>query len=221
MALIKTKDGSHTVQCEQFGVTYHSIHGSINESLHVFIKMGLQYKAHLKQSINILEVGFGTGLNAYLTLLNKEDKTSINYHSLEAYPLKEPDYKALNYASIIGRSTEEINYFETLHTTPSGQLTPITDGFSLQKVKTLLHDFEANEDSFDLIYFDAFAPNTQPELWTTAIFEKLYKMLKTDGTLVTYCAKGDVKRSLKAAGYDIERLPGPPGKREMIRANKL
>lgn len=216
----ETKDGSKTLYIEALDEHYHSFHGALQESLHVFIKYGLHDST--AQPLRILEVGLGTGLNALLTcvesIVNYKGEREISYDSLEAYPLIEEEWKATEYEGISDLA-EGATLYEKIHTSPWEQPVELAPGFALTKHKTKLQDFETSQ-YFDLIYYDAFAPSAQPELWTEEVFEKLYAMTAPGGFLVTYCAKGQVKRNMKAAGFTVEALPGPPGKREMTRATK-
>ncbi|MDT8412309.1 MAG: tRNA (5-methylaminomethyl-2-thiouridine)(34)-methyltransferase MnmD [Vicingaceae bacterium] len=219
MELKKTADGSHTLFIPELNETYHSIHGAIQESQHVFIKNGLHYFGD-KKTIHILEIGFGTGLNALLTLLAIENSSQIvNYVSLEKFPLSNELIQQLNYPTQLKIDTAQTALFNQLHTCQWNTPTPISNNFDLLKIEEDLADFQTTT-TFDLIYFDAFAPEKQAELWTDVIFSKIYSLLNTGGILVTYCAKGVVKRTLKSVGFQLETLPGPPGKREMIRAIK-
>ncbi len=215
--IITTKDGSNSLESAVFGEAYHSIHGAIQESEYVFIGHGLEYMAYRKDIINVFEMGFGTGLNAWLTyLFAKENNVAINYYSIEQYPVALETAKELNYTN----TTEEIIDFEKLHTTNWEIANMISSNFILTKEKIDLHNFDSSL-KFDLIFYDAFAPNAQSDLWTCEIFAKMYRMLNNKGILVTYCAKGYVRRNLEQAGFTVERLDGPPGKREMLRAQKL
>lgn len=211
--LRETRDGSQTLFSERWNQYYHSVHGAHSESMHVFIFAGFHYFDLPK--LNILEVGLGTGLNALLTyreclLVDKK----VSYHALEAFPLNEAEWTSLDLA----RSEEERKFFQELHTSAFDEDVILSDHFELHKSKDLLEEWEPLEDRFDLIYFDAFAPSSQPELWTVEIFEKCKRALKVGGVLVTYCAKGDVKRNMRAAGLEVKALPGPLKKREMTRA---
>jgi tRNA U34 5-methylaminomethyl-2-thiouridine-forming methyltransferase MnmC len=215
--IIKTSDGSHSLYLKDRDETYHSKHGAIQESRHVFIGAGLRpiIESGLKE-INILEVGFGTGLNALLTLIEAEkSKLVIRYTSLEAFPLSIEVINQLNYGTVL----EADNEFKKIHESPWKEPQKISSNFTLKKEETRLEDFEP-EDQFDLVYFDAFAPTVQPELWTESIFRKMYAALNNGGVLVTYCSKGAVRRAMIAVGFTVERLPGPPGKREILRARK-
>jgi tRNA U34 5-methylaminomethyl-2-thiouridine-forming methyltransferase MnmC len=214
--LIKTEDGSHTLFNARLNEHYHSTHGAIQESRHVFIEAGLKPLSLLKKEVRILEIGFGTGLNALLTWIEAEKEgLLIQYTAIEPFPLKGDLVTALNYAGELG-GKKEADLFIHMHSLESGTLS-LGDNFTLHRDTSTLSDFEPTE-SFDLIYFDAFAPDVQPELWTETVFEKMARLLVPGGVLVTYCAKGEVKRNMKKAGFSIERLPGPPGKREMTRA---
>jgi len=216
----ETKDGSKTLYIEALDEHYHSFHGALQESLHVFIKNGLR-ESH-QNPLSILEVGLGTGLNALLTCTEGEVKSEgspkISYESLEAYPLAEEEWKATQYEDL----TESPNgpaIYNQIHTCPWEEPIELKPHFQFTKRHTKLQDFETHK-KFDLIYYDAFAPSAQPELWTESIFKKLFALTVPGGFLVTYCAKGQVKRNMKAAGYIVKALPGPPGKREMTRAQK-
>ena len=216
---IMTGDGSHTLYVEELNETYHSRHGAIQEALHVFINAGL---GHLNQKkISVLEIGFGTGLNTFLTLLESQKQNiEINYTSIETFPLIEKLTKQLNFMDELNSNKVESNWFNKIHSSEWGDYQEINKIFRLNKINVDLVSYRTTEQ-FNVIYFDAFAPQVQPEMWTTNIFEEMYKCLLKGGALVTYCAKGNVKRSLKEVGFKIETLPGPPGKREMTRAIKL
>jgi tRNA U34 5-methylaminomethyl-2-thiouridine-forming methyltransferase MnmC len=215
--LRQTSDGSSTLFVPALDEHYHSIHGALQESLHVFIEAG--FKSREVQSISILEIGFGTGLNAWLTAIEAaKSDVQVEYTALEKYPLSDDEVAGLNYAQLKGY-TGELPLFNQIHATEWESLQTITRHFSIRKMQVDLHDFNAQE-VFDLIYFDAFAPSAQPDLWTEAIFNRIFIAMKPGGNLVTYCAKGQVKRNMKAAGFVVEALPGPPGKREMTRAIK-
>lgn len=211
-----TSDGSHTIAIPEMQVTYHSKHGAIQESMHVFIEAGLRYQLQRTEGpLNILEMGFGTGLNALLTWLEPGGRL-IRYESLEAFPIDMEMASQLNYGSALADPTAA-RKLQQLHEAPWNQWVQPDDLFHLQKHQVKLAEFESNEQ-YDLIYFDAFAPGAQPDLWTESIFRKLFGYTKPGGVLVTYCSKGDVRRAMQAAGFQIEKIPGPPGKREMIRA---
>lgn len=216
-----TADGSHTILEPGLGVTYHSIYGAIQESRHVYIEAGIHYV--IKQmdmgSVNILEVGFGTGLNALLTLLEaKEKNLNIFYHTIEPFPLNARESSGLNYCVLLNRPDSE-TAFEQMHRSSWNIPAPLSAAFSLYKDLTSVQEFQS-PPLFNLAYYDAFAPNVQPELWTTEIFMKMFNCMKPGGTVVTYCSKGAVRRALTEAGFSVERIPGPSRKREMIRAVK-
>jgi len=217
--IIDTQDGSHSVLAEEFGVSYHSKYGAIQESMHVFIEAGLRYRAVEGQSLSVLGIGFGTGLNALLTCIEAEkNNLSIRYTAVEAYPLSLDFIRQLNYTQELGLDPKD-NFFTQIHEYTWENRLTIHPFFSIVKNKKKFEEIEM-EDMYDVIYFDAFAPNAQPELWETPLLEKMYKALRINGVLTTYCAKGVVKRTLKSVGFTIEALPGPPGKREMTRAVK-
>lgn len=217
MALITTGDGSHSLYSERYGVTYHSKYGAVTESAHVFIDAGLRYKAAVQREIALLEIGLGTGLNAFMTWLEAEKRNLlVRYTAIEAYPLTLKEVSVFNFAAQL-RAPERHAGFLRLHRGAWDKEHRFSDQFVFTKHRVLLEDFHPAAGTFDLIYFDAFAPQAQPELWTETIFARLYEALNPEGVLVTYCAKGDVKRTLKKVGFEVERLQGPPGKREMTR----
>ncbi|MCW3070672.1 MAG: SAM-dependent methyltransferase [Bacteroidetes bacterium] len=216
--IITTSDGSHSLYVPELNEHYHSIHGAIQESRHVFIEAGLKQAAKNNSAISVFEVGFGTGLNALLTYLESERLgLKINYTSVEAFPLEEAIFNALNYPQETGEGKQA---FELLHSSSWEVKNSISENFSLLKLKTSLLDVILENDQYDLVYFDAFGPLVQPEMWTDEIFSKLYHAMKKGGVLVTYCSKGEVQRAMKRAGFSVEKIPGPPGKREMVRATK-
>ena len=210
---IRTGDDSYTLRVPELDEHYHSIHGARAESMHVFIDAGLKAVKN-KPSIHLLEVGLGTGLNCLLTAASQQPETTIRYTALEPFPLEK---EILD--SIAPENEPERGRFWQIHHTPADGDAQITPGFllhrSTQKLETL-----ALHDPVDLVYFDAFAPRVQPELWTTEVFRLLYDLMSDNSILVTYCAKGDVRRAMQQAGFQVERLPGPPYKREMLRARK-
>ena len=220
-SFIITADGSHSLYLKDLDQHYHSIHGAIQEGLHVFIEAGLKYITRQnKSSIHILEIGFGTGLNAFLTFIVAEKlNLEINYSSLEAYPLGKEVISKLNYVECLKEENRR-GVFNLIHEVPWEQETVVSKSFTLHKIKNTLQEI-VFENKYDLIYFDAFGPRVQPEMWTEENFIKLFSALNAGGSLVTYCAKGEVKRTLKKVGFLVEALPGPPGKREMIRGNKV
>lgn len=211
--LIITKDGSHSLFVPSLNETYHSIHGSISEAMHVFIKNGLMY--HKKNTVDILEIGFGTGLNTLLTFKNVNHK-KIHYTTLEPYPISKKIYTKLNFQDFLDYDNNE---FFNMHQSQWEKDVVISDNFTLEKKKISLQNYNIKK-MFDIIYFDAFSPEKQPEIWEKEILKKCFRLLNVNGFLVTYCAKGIVKRTLKSVGFNIETLLGPPGKREMIRANQ-
>jgi len=208
-----TADGSHTLFIPEMDEHYHSVNGAVQESRHVFIEAGLHRLS--KEKLRILEIGFGTGLNAFLTLL--ETDIPVVYYTIESYPLTSEIIQSLNYGECIGTDKKEL--FTSLHTSPWNEAVKITESFTLYKIHGDSNTYALPGD-IDLVYFDAFAPDKQPEMWNQAIFHKLYDSMATGGILTTYCAKGSVRRMMQEAGYSVERIPGPPGKREMLRATK-
>ncbi len=220
LQIITTKDGSHSLLNPELNETYHSVHGARQESLHVFVKNGLEFivQHYSKQSVKILEVGFGTGLNALLTAQYAAEKGMvIEYTTLEAFPVNESIWQQLNYP----QSESEHGIFYKLHHGPWDQWTEISPGFMLKKLNTTLQLVSLDHNYFDLVYFDAFAPNKQPEMWELPMLQKTVNALASQGVFVTYCAKGQLKRDLASLGTKVEALQGPPGKREMIRATKF
>ena len=219
-SIITTTDGSKTIQIEEWNEQYHSIHGAIQESQHVFIKTGLHHFLNLynPKDLNILEIGFGTGLNAFMTALESETQgVQIHYEGVEAYPVLIEELSQLNYASLIDSNKQFV--FDALHDVNWEEQHPITSHFYLKKRQQFFTDIK-DKNNFDLIYFDAFGARVQPDLWTEPIFRIMFNALKNNGVLVTYAAKGSVRRAMQAVGFVVERLEGPPGKREMLRATK-
>lgn len=220
--IVKTADGSSTIFIPEWKEHYHSIHGAIQEAQHVFIKMGLHkvMEGRDLQQISILEIGFGTGLNALVTWkATLESAILIDYTGVEAYPVSSEEIQKLNYAEELGgKSASQI--FEKIHRIPWEEKAEITENFSLTKQQKFFQEI-SDIGSYDLIYFDAFGARVQPDLWTEEIFILMYKALKPEGILVTYAAKGSVRRAMLQVGFQVEKLPGPPGKREMLRAAKF
>lgn len=217
--IIKTGDGSNSIHIPEWNEHYHSIHGAIQESEHVFIKYGLKpvFKKFPNQHLHILEMGFGTGLNAFISSIESYKKRKpIYYTAIEAYPVGMDIIEKLNYSKLLDVSNTG---FMELHKSSWGENNQISECFNLTKIKTLFEEVNF-KDEFHLIYYDAFGARVQPELWTAMIFKKMFKALKKEGVLVTYSAKGSVRRALKQVGFMIERLEGPPGKREMLRVTK-
>lgn len=212
-----TADGSHTLFIPEMDEHYHSVNGAVQESRHVFIESGLHHLG--RKTVTVLEIGFGTGLNAFLTLLDSATTHSVvQYYSFELYPLNTEVIEALNYGEMI--CAERKDAFSALHTAAWNQPVKITEHFTLYKIEGDSNR-EKLPEGIDLVYFDAFAPDKQPEMWNQEIFNKLFASMNPGGILTTYCAKGVVRRMMKEAGYTVERIPGPPGKREMLRATKL
>lgn len=215
--IIRTLDGSTTIQIEEWDECYHSKHGAIQEAKHVFIKNGLSLFD--TNPVSILEIGFGTGLNAFITFLEaKKLNQTIDYVGVEAYPVSSDEVLSMNYVEELNAISESA-IFKKMHDSNWEEKISLSTGFSLTKRKQF---FEAIDDieKYDLIYFDAFGYRVQPELWSTEIFKKMYDALKPNSVLVTYAARGVVKRSMIEVGFTVEKLAGPPGKREMFRARK-
>ena len=212
-----TEDGSTTLFHPGFNEHYHSIHGAVQESRHIFIHEGFEMIPALP--VSILEAGFGTGLNAYLTFLASALKPgTIRYTAIEQYPLEEQIFRSLNYPEILNSSSA--GDFIAMHDAPWNGEIRLSEHFFLHKIKEDLCAVRLPDRAYDLVYFDAFSPAVQPELWTEVIFRKLNRSMKPGAILVTYSVKGSVTRALAAAGFITEKLPGPPGKREMTRALK-
>lgn len=238
--IITTADGSKTIRIEAWNEQYHSIHGAINEANHVFIKNGLHFFCHSERGhlerppadragsrevvsespnpIAILEIGFGTGLNAFITLLEAQKlDVHVNYVGIEAYPVSADEISELNYPELISKEHEAD--FNRIHQVPWEDPIELNPHFAITKRQQLFEEIEI-ENAFDLIYFDAFGPRVQPQLWTETIFKSMFNALKPGGILVTYSAKGSVRRAMQSVGFTVERLEGPPGKRQMLRALK-
>lgn len=212
-----TEDGSHTLFVPGIDECYHSTHGAIQESRHIFIEAGL--KQCLKIEISVLEIGFGTGLNAFLTLLESEGSgKEIRYTSLELYPVEVEKALMLNYPAVLAPDKKDL--FGRLHSSPWNIETKITPDFSLNKIEADFTCF-VFESNFDVVYFDAFSPEKQPEMWSKELFERIFTQCNPGAILTTYCAKGIVRRAMQAAGFTVERLQGPPGKREILRGLKV
>ena len=223
-----TADGSHTVAVPDMQVTYHSMYGAIQESMHVFIEAGLKpLLLYRYDTIRIFEMGFGTGLNALLSLQHAmQHEQKIYYYAIELFPLKAQEYESLNYTTQLQQDALQ-SYFMQMHECAWEKDIIIHPLFTLHKTNQSLLNLSTNQppnkstnQPFNLIYFDAFAPNAQPELWTQEVFEKMFHLLADKGVLVTYCSKSDVHRAMMAAGFMVEKLPGPAGKREILRAVK-
>lgn len=219
LQVITTKDGSVSLLNSELNETYHSIHGARQESMHVFIQEGLKFFSdqYKKNPVRILEIGFGTGLNALLTAVYaSQHRIAIEYSTIEAFPINESLWQQLNYA----QSPAEDEIFYKLHHELWEQWTEIIPGFMFKKINTTLQLASFDHHYFDLVYFDAFAPNKQPDMWTLPMLQKNIDALASNGAFVTYCAKGQLKRDLALLGTTVQTLQGPPGKREMIRAIK-
>ena len=217
--LIQSEDGSHTIYLPELNETYHSTHGALQESTHVFIKYGLEEVAKSNNELTVFEIGFGTGLNALLTIQTAQQLgLTINYHTLEPYPLSEELVKNLNYPSFFKPNLQQLFY--KMHSSAFEEVIQLTANFYFTKYKTTLQEFNKGVKA-DVVYFDAFAPNKQPEVWSANNLQKVYNLLKPEGILVSYCARGQFKRDLKALGMEVEALPGPPGKKEMTRGRKV
>lgn len=215
--IITTNDGSKTIYLPHLDETYHSSHGAVQEAVHVFIKHGIQSVE--QREISIFEMGFGTGLNALLSAVESEKSgIKIHYCGIEAYPVALDVAMQMEYCSLIGKEYQ--SKFEQLHKTNWDVTNQLSDFFSFEKIHTKIEDYQPKKEQFDVVFYDAFGPRAQEDMWKTEILQKMYDLLKPNGFLVTYCAKGQVKRDLKSIGFEIEPLPGPPGKREMTRAWK-
>jgi tRNA U34 5-methylaminomethyl-2-thiouridine-forming methyltransferase MnmC len=214
MKVIKTEDGSTTLYLEELDETYHSRHGAIQEAMHVFIKNGLEKSD--KNPVRIFEMGFGTGLNAFLTYI-KEKHRSVYYTGIEKYPVPDSILEEVKYWEEVDASKEE---FLQLHESDWGEFKKISDSFHLRKLEDDLSTFSLKEE-FDLIYYDAFGPRAQDEMWQKEVLEKVVNLMAPEAIFVTYCAKGQVRRDLQELGLDMERVPGPPGKREMLVGRKV
>lgn len=216
-AIIITTDGSHSISIPEQAITYHSVHGAIQESMHVFIESGLRQKSAGAESVAILEMGFGTGLNALLTIAEAEkNKQAMYYETIELFPLEKSITSQLNYCEQLKRPDLQ-PLFELIHNSSWNESIEISPYFSFKKNKTGLPEYFSRQ-LFDVIYFDAFAPEVQPELWTAEIFQKLYGLMKPRAVLTTYCSKSIVRKAMTNAGLKVEKIPGPPHKREMVRA---
>ncbi len=215
---IQTADGSTSIYLEEINEHYHSKHGAIVESNHIFIKNGLLQKSNLRE-ISVFEVGMGTGLNVMTTIKAATmHNLEIDYHTVEAFPIIEEELEFINFSSLLEM---EQDLFLRIHTVPWRHENELQPYFKFTKLNAKLSELEMRKESFDVVYFDAFAPEKQEEMWTEEIFQEMFKALKPGGILVTYCVKGAVKRRLQSVGFRVEKLKGPEGgKREMCRAWK-
>jgi len=215
LELITTKDGSHSLYRPDLDEQYHSVFGAIRESMHIYIQSG--FMAVTKKNIRIFEMGFGTGLNACLTMLQSlETGRAVKYYSIEKFPLTREIVAELNYPSLLGNG--ESNIFRGIHDAEWDA--DVTMGrFTLHKIHADLLDYDI-PGGIDLVYYDAFSPEKEPALWTDSVFRKIYDSMSDSGVFVSYSAKGNVRRSLLAAGFRVEKLAGPPGKKHILRAIK-
>ena len=214
LEIITTLDGSHTLRNVQLNETYHSVHGAVQESLHVFIKNGTEYfrTTNQRDSVSVFEVGFGTGLNSLLTLQYAvRNNIRVRYSTIEAFPLPGDVLEKLNYGG------EDQKVFDAIHDAPWGEEVSVVPEFKLLKLQISLH-YLASKHACDVIYFDAFAPSVQPDMWTITALDQVTSRLTEGGVFVTYSAKGQLKRDLQELGLQVETLPGPPGKNQMVRA---
>jgi len=223
--LILTDDGSHTIEIPELSVNYHSTHGAVQESNHIFIDAGLRYlnstcRFGRNGELRIFEMGFGTGLNALLTLIEAESlEQKIYYEVVELFPLTADEAALLNYCDILSRKDLQSS-FDLLHSCAWREDVRVSADFTFRKFNVSLIDYDTN-NPIHLIFFDPFDPVAQPDLWTQEIFQKMFSILQKDGILVTYSSKGSVRRAMQAAGFEIEKIPGPPGKKEIVRAVKF
>ena len=216
--VVITADGSKTIRIIDLDENYHSSHGALQEANHVFIENGLNSLAN-QTEISIFEMGLGTGLNAFLTAIKAgELGLKVNYFGIEAFPVQIDEIIELDYKNLMGEQFSDL--YLSIHESEWNKLVEINANFSLKKIKGELQNEEMPQAFFDIVYYDAFGPRAQDEMWSKELFQKMYDSIKQGGFLVTYCAKGQVKRDLKSVGFTIEPLPGPPGKREMTRAWK-
>ncbi|MEP2670542.1 MAG: tRNA (5-methylaminomethyl-2-thiouridine)(34)-methyltransferase MnmD [Cyclobacteriaceae bacterium] len=222
LELINTSDGSHTIKHHGLNETYHSTHGAIQESRHVYIEQGLHYYINQRhpKSIRILEIGFGTGLNALLTMIDdgaREIKKA--YHTVEAFPLTDDILNQLNYPDQLGKEAQL--GFSKLHKAPWNEDIEAGKNFTIHKINADIRSLKLSGEPYDLIYFDAFAPKIQPEIWGKSVLTTVIGVMSKEGILVTYCASGQFKRDLKSLNMQVEEVSGPPGKRVMTRAHRL
>ena len=221
--LIRTDDGSASVYAERFGASYHSTHGALQEAQHVFVAAGLAHSADHLREVSILEAGFGSGLNCLASLAYAQSLgLRLDYTGLESFPLSHSLLSAMDFErlpalqTLVGLAPKLI---EAMHAAPWPSVTRLGEGSVLRKRLAAIEEL-TDVDAYDLVYFDAFAPKIQPELWTADVFQRYHRALRPGGVLVTYCVQGQVRRNMKAAGFEVVKLPGPPGKREMTRATK-
>ena len=215
--IIITSDGSTSIHLPEWEESYHSKHGAIQEAQHVFIKNGLSLCKG--QSVSVLEIGFGTGLNAFITFIeSQKSNQNIEYVGVEGFPVSAEEVVQMNYVNQLNANQFE-SEFKMMHTSDWEKNVTISEHFRLTKRKQLFNEIN-DKNQFDIIYFDAFGYRVQPELWSVEIFAKMFEALKEGGILVTYACRGPIKNAMKEAGFQIEKLAGPPGKREMLRGWK-
>lgn len=222
MKLLLTNDGSYTLMVEELNETYHSRHGAIQESKHVFIKNGFRpiLGKHPGQLIRIFELGLGTGLNALLTALESEKlAVKVEYTCIEPFPIPENIVDQLNYHKVISNPFVK-DYYDLIHSQSWDKFNNIHPFFKFRKIQSKIQEYSCDKKYFQLAYYDAFAPNKQPEMWQKEILRKVYNFLGGKSMFVTYCAQGQVKRDLRSLGFAVHTLQGPPGKKEMIRGEK-
>jgi tRNA U34 5-methylaminomethyl-2-thiouridine-forming methyltransferase MnmC len=218
--IFETADGSKSLISTNFGVSYHSKHGAIQETAHVFINAALEKRGKEIDLVNLLDIGFGTGLNALMAYQwANQHKKKVIYTGIEAYPISMETAMDMDYPKALNAEVELKEVFEKMHAAESNQIVDLSPYFQFNKIISTFEELNESEQ-YDVIFFDAFAPNAQPDLWETELLSKMYQALKPEGVMTTYCAKGQVKRNLKSLGFKLEALPGPPGKREMTRVTK-
>ncbi|MFK8039025.1 MAG: tRNA (5-methylaminomethyl-2-thiouridine)(34)-methyltransferase MnmD [Crocinitomicaceae bacterium] len=216
--VIDTEDNSKTLLINNTDITYHSRHGALTESNHIFIKHGLN-SLRSSQEIKVFEMGFGTGLNVILSYdFATINNINIDYHSIEKFPLTNHEVKSFDITTFLKKSLHSI--FQKIHEAQWDKTCNLNANFKLKKIKNDIKIIEIESNQYDIIFFDAFGPKFQPELWQLPVLKKMHDSLKQDGTIITYCAQGQFKRNLKIAGFKVENLPGPPGKREITRGIK-
>ena len=216
--VIITEDGSKTIRINGLNENYHSSHGALQEAKHVFMKYGI-HEFQNQKNVSILEMGFGTGLNAFLTCVSANElDLNVNYHGVEAFPVSELEITELEYRSLVGEENERL--YDQIHASKWNDEVQITSRFALTKIDEKLQETKLKSEFYNIVFYDAFGPRVQEEMWSVEIFKKMFESIAFGGFLVTYCAKGQVKRNLREVGFVVEELPGPPGKREMTRAWK-
>ena len=224
--IVETEDGSKTIHIEDWNETYHSIHGAVQEAFHVFINNGLKFYKQSKKQIKILEIGLGTGLNSFITLLESEkNQLKINYYGVEKYPVSKEEFEAVNYFEDVfkfypeleSRKEEFLSLYQKMYDTKWEVETKISEFFTLKKIEKDFFDLTSVDgENFDLVYFDAFGSQVQPELWEENLLNTVTSLTAESSIITTYAAKGSFKRGLKANGFSVKKFPGPPGKREMM-----